>query len=79
LQPKLYIEPPTPSAYKMNVKLKEEDPFYPLPTMKCWRINKRSHPSVGVNIQIFLMLEGQNHPQGVGHNMIQSLLKLQLS
>jgi hypothetical protein len=47
--------------------------------MKCWRINGGNRPFVGVNIQIFLLLEGQNHFQGVGHNMIQPLPKLQLS
>jgi hypothetical protein len=47
--------------------------------MKCWRINEGNRPFVGVNIQIFLLLEGQNHLQGVGHNIIQPLPKLQLS
>jgi hypothetical protein len=43
----------------------------------CWHIDEGSRPLVGVNIQISLLLERWNHLQGVGHNMMQSLLELQ--
>jgi hypothetical protein len=38
--------------------------------MPCWHIDEGSH-HVGVNMQIFLLLEGLNHLQGVGHDMTQ--------
>ncbi len=45
--------------------------------MPCWHIDEKNHSPISVNIQIFLLLEGRNYPQGVGQDITQPLPKLQ--
>jgi hypothetical protein len=45
--------------------------------MSFWHIDEGSHLPISVNIQIFILLKGWSHLQGVSRNMMQYLLELQ--